>query len=284
MTESMQSVLVIGLGEVGRPIYEIIKESGKFDVYGYDIDPNKSVDDLELIPSSLDYLHIAVPYTNDFVDIVVQYINKLNPDIVIIHSTVAPKTTRKIYKSSGIITAYSPVRGIHRSMKRHLMFWSKWVTALPKEKLNIVSNHLSSIGFKVKTVNASPETLELAKLWETVYRAIMIAAWQELHRIAKTFNVDVELLAEFIGEIHGVLRDRPVYYPSYIGGHCLIPNTNILKEVYPSSLLNFIINSNNLRADEIKDPEIAREVEALKTIALKYANQDYFKESLDHNP
>lgn len=107
------------------------------------------------------------------------------------------------------------------------MFWRKWVAALPTRMLNVVSNHLSRIGFKVRSIKSSPETLELAKLWETVYRAVMIAAWQELHRIARMVGADLELLSEFIGEIHEVLGDRPIYYPSYIGGHCLIPNTKI---------------------------------------------------------
>jgi len=32
-----KKVLVVGLGEVGLPIYKLLKECGKFLVYGFDI-------------------------------------------------------------------------------------------------------------------------------------------------------------------------------------------------------------------------------------------------------
>jgi len=60
--------------------------------------------------------------------------------------------------------------------------------------------------------------LELAKIWETVYRAVMIASGQKIHRIVRKFGADMGIVAEFIGEAHEVLRDRPIYYPDYIGG------------------------------------------------------------------
>jgi len=37
----MQSVLVIGLGEIGGTIFSVLKESGKFDIYGIDLDKKK---------------------------------------------------------------------------------------------------------------------------------------------------------------------------------------------------------------------------------------------------
>jgi UDP-N-acetyl-D-mannosaminuronate dehydrogenase len=36
-----EKVLVVGLGEVGRPLFELLKESGKFEVYGFDLDAEK---------------------------------------------------------------------------------------------------------------------------------------------------------------------------------------------------------------------------------------------------
>ncbi|RLG86484.1 MAG: GDP-mannose dehydrogenase, partial [Thermoprotei archaeon] len=106
------------------------------------------------------------------------------------------------------------------------------------------------------------------------------ASWQEIHRIARKVNADIKIIAEFVGMVHEVLKDRPIYYPNVIGGHCLIPNTKILKTVYPSKLLEFIIESNEKRREEIKNQEIKNEIEELKQIATKYFNKKYYEKAI----
>lgn len=277
----MEKVLIIGLGEVGSAIYRIIKESNRFKVYGYDINPSISKNSLESIEKQIDYLHIAIPYTHKFVEIVKNYVEMFNPRIVFIHSTVAIGTTRAVYNETSITTAYTPIRGKHPDMVKHIIFWNKWVSSIPIENVDNCGKHLSDCGFKIKIHRGSPETLELAKLWETVYRAVMIAAWQELHRIARKFDVDMETIVEFVGEVHEVLRDRPVYYPNYIGGHCLIPNTKILLQLYPSKLFEFVLESNENRLKELNNSEIRNEIEKIKTLTKKYINLDYYGGKID---
>ena len=92
-----RSVLVIGLGEIGRPLYEIFSESRKFNVYGYDIDPSKSIDEYYELPRSVDFLHLAIPFSDKFIDVTMDYAKDFKPRLIFIHSTVAPGTTRKIY-------------------------------------------------------------------------------------------------------------------------------------------------------------------------------------------
>ncbi len=273
----MQRVVVVGLGEVGRPLYEIIAESGKYEVYGYDVDKAKTIHGLNDIPKGIDFLHIAIPYGSRFVDVVVEYVDMWRPSAIVIHSTVAPGTTRRIFERVGIPTAYSPVRGKHPNLKKHLRFWTKWVAVLPKDSEDIIVNHLQSLGFNT-VVSPDPESLELAKLWETVYRAIMIASWQELHRIALRVGADIGVVAEFVREVHEVLRDRPIYFPGFIGGHCLIPNTRILNEVYKSKLLEFVLESNELRAKELEDERVREGVEKVKKVAEKVINLDYYRD------
>ena len=128
----MHSVLIVGLGEVGSAIYEIAIESKKFAVYGYDVNPHKTRNRLDEIPRPINYLHIAIPYTSNFTNIVIEYIEKFSPEIVFIHSTVAPGTTRKILDATNKPIAYTPVRGKHPNMKRHLLFWSKWIVTIPQ--------------------------------------------------------------------------------------------------------------------------------------------------------
>ncbi|OYT44552.1 MAG: GDP-mannose dehydrogenase, partial [Desulfurococcales archaeon ex4484_42] len=106
---------------------------------------------------------------------------------------------------------------------------------------------------------------------------LMIAGWQEIHRVARKFNADIVGIAEFIAEVHEVLRDRPIYYPDYIGGHCLIPNTEILNNVYSSKAWQFILESNKKRLEEIKSKTIKEEINALKNIWMRYVNKEYYK-------
>lgn len=274
---SEESVLVVGLGEIGRPLYDIFSESRRFNVYGYDIDPSKSIDKYDELPKPVDFLHIAIPFSDKFIDIAINYAEEFRPRLIFIHSTIAPGTIRKINDEIKIPIAYTPVRGKHPKIRRHLLFWTKWVTVLPLSQLEGAVEHLRSVGFKVRPYMGSPESLELAKLWETIYRAVMIASWQEIHRIARRFGADIEAIAEFVGEVHEVLRDRPVYYPDYIGGHCLIPNTEILRSVFPAKLFDFIIESNKKRKEEIRQKDVCEEIKKVKNVALRLTNVEYYE-------
>ena len=39
-----ERVLVVGLGEVGRLLFELLRESGKFEVYGFDVNEAKMLE------------------------------------------------------------------------------------------------------------------------------------------------------------------------------------------------------------------------------------------------
>lgn len=277
MKTENHAVLVIGLGEVGRPLYEILSE--KFsNVYGYDVDSNKTVNSLEGVKCPVGTLHIAYPFKdlNQFVDATLGYITMLNPSLVIIHSTVALGTTRAVQSRTSSKVAYSPVRGKHPLMKDHMAFWTKWVAAVNHDALNNAKEHLERAGFKVRA-SQEPESLELAKLWETVYRTIMIASWHEVHRIAMRFGADLDTVAEFVSEVHEVLKDRPIYYPDVIGGHCLIQNTEILFRQTGSRLLELVLESNRKRAEEVMDEKVLEGIEKLKRIWLRYAPRSYYR-------
>ncbi len=274
----MARLLVIGLGEVGSALYSIAVNSGRFEVYGYDLDPRKTANRLEEVPKPVDFLHFCVPYLSKdrFLGALREYVERFKPSLVLIHSTVAPGTTRLVYEALEVPIAYTPVRGKHPNLKPHMLFWPKWVATLPAEALEEATQHLRELGLKAKAYAGPPETLELAKLVETVYRALMIAWWQEVHRMSRKFGAELKAVAEFVGEVHEVLGDRPVYYPGVIGGHCLIPNTEILRSVYPSKMLDAILESNELRVREVEDPEVVKEVEEVKRVAERFLNKDYF--------
>jgi len=272
----MRTTIVIGLGEVGGPLYEILKASNTYMVYGYDVRSEISPNKLDELPRDADFLHIAYPYTEHFIQYTIRYVEQLRPKRLIIHSTVLPGTTRIIHEKTGLPTAYSPVRGKHPYLKRHMMFWPKWVSSYPLEDTEVFAEHLVKAGFKVKTAR-NPETLELAKLFETAYRAVMIATWQELHRLSLKYDAELAGIAEFIAEVHEVLRDRPVFYPDYIGGHCLIPNTKLLDSIDPNSIWRFVIESNERRLSELGAEKVKRDLDEVKKISSRLFPAWYFE-------
>lgn len=278
MGNDVDTVVIIGLGDVGEALYRIFSVGG-FEVYGFDIDPRKTRHSLEDIPRRISFMHISIPFSNteSFVSTVKSYYAKLNPESILIHSTVAPGTTRVIHKELKIPVAYSPVRGIRKNLVKHLYFWTKWVSALPVDEGSRFIKHLEAAGLKAVDCECKPESLELAKLWETVYRALMIAAWQEIHRIAIKSGAELDVIARFIAEVHNVLGDRPIYYPDAIGGHCLIPNTRIMLETYRSKILEFILESNKARYTEINDEKVRSDIDRVAGIWRKMQKEWYFK-------
>jgi UDP-N-acetyl-D-mannosaminuronate dehydrogenase len=198
-----------------------------------------------------------------FVDTVVSYAKQFKPKLLIINSTVPLGTTKKIYEQYKCLVAHSPVRGVHKNhkhMKWELKRWAKYVGGVNIKATNATRKHFEKMNLKVKTLKSCAET-ELAKLFETTYRAWMIACFQEMHRISRHFDADFDEVVDFLEDTHRLRLDRPVMFPGFIGGHCLIPNTELLLSAYDSEFLRLILKSNEKRKEEIKDKSIQKEVE-----------------------
>ena len=50
--------------------------------------------------------------------------------------------------------------------------------------------------------------------------------------IAKKYNVDYDEMWSFSDEIQKFLGNRPKMFPGFIGGHCVIPNLQLIDENY----------------------------------------------------
>lgn len=230
------SIIVLGLGEVGRPLLEIIGE--QYDVLGVDIEPVEP-------QSECDILHICYSFgIPDFVGQTVAYIHKYRPQLTIINSTVAPGTTRAVHQAAGAPIVYSPVRGKHSRMKQELRHYAKFIGPIDEESGRRADAHFRALGMNTKVL-ASPEAAELAKLTETTYFGLMIAWAQEVERYCDEFSLDYDEVVSYYEEI-GFFP--PVkYFPGVIGGHCVMPNIKILQTVFRSDILDAIEKSNQLK-------------------------------------
>ncbi len=272
-----QSVLIIGLGEIGNTLFTLFNEKkGTFVAYGLDLDDAKMKDlnqNLSNIPSKINVMQVCLPCGSQdkFTEIAAKYVKQYKPDLVIINSTVPPGTTIKVAKKCDCQVAHSPARGVHKSAE-HMVWemkrWPKYVGGATPEAAEAAKTHFELLGLKVKILKSCRET-ELAKLFETTYRAWMIACFQEMHRISSFFDADFDETVDFLEDTHRLRFDRPIMFPGVIGGHCLIPNTQLLLKAYDSEFLRLILASNEKRKEEIKDPSIKAAADKVAARAIE---------------
>jgi UDP-N-acetyl-D-mannosaminuronate dehydrogenase len=232
-----KKVAVVGLGEIGKPLFELISKC--HDAIGVDVEPIKNAE-------QVDIMHVCYPFQiKNFVDETARYINLFNPKLTIINSTVAVGTTRSVAKQTGAVVVHSPVRGKHIRMQDELRSYVKFVGAPDQAAGEEAARHFSSFGLKTKTLS-SPEATELAKLTETTYFGLMIAWAQELERYCDQSGQNYSEIASFYEEIKFF---PPVkYFPGIIGGHCVMPNIRILMNWTQSMILEAIEASNRKKA------------------------------------
>ena len=77
---------------------------------------------------------------------------------------------------------------------------------------------------------STTKTAELAKiLVDTTYYGWLINYAQITKMICEKEEIDFDEMWKFADEIHENLGNRPKMYPGIIGGHCVIPNLNLIE-------------------------------------------------------
>lgn len=253
-----ERVVVAGLGEVGKPLLQILSEH--HDVLGVDIQPpNEPV-------GKVDVLHVCYPFQiKDFVGETARYIELFKPRLTIINSTVAVGTTRVVALRTGAAVVNSPVRGKHARMVEEVRRYTKFVGALDSAAAQDAAWHFESAGLKTKILSA-PEATELAKLTETTYFGLMIAWAQEIERYCDQASQNYEEIVSFYDEISFFPKVK--YFPGVIGGHCVMPNIELLRRFDDSAILKAIQSSNQRKIDREASRELTEAVVKEKTIAV----------------
>jgi UDP-N-acetyl-D-mannosaminuronate dehydrogenase len=231
-------VAVVGLGEVGKPLYELMSEYHH--TIGVDIAPIQQLEPVH-------FLHICYPFEiSDFVGETARYIETFKPTLTIINSTVGIGTTRRISERTGAAVINSPIRGKHARMLEELRMYTKYIGALDQDAGELGASHFQSVGL-ITRVLSSPEATELAKLTETTYFGLLIAWAQEVDRYCDVTGANFDDVVSFYEEINYL---PPVkYWPGIIGGHCVMPNIEILLKYEPSRILEAIKTCNTMKVN-----------------------------------
>lgn len=234
MIKSKNNVGILGYGEVGRALAGFYKSPKIKDL-------NRD-DDFQ----GVEILHVCIPYSKNFVKIVKKEIKKIKPKLTIIHSTVAPGTTKKI----GDMTVHSPIRGIHPCLFKGIKTFVKYIGADNKKAAQLAKRHLENLGIKTKIFYPSLTT-ELGKLLDTSYYGLCIAWHGEMKKMCDKLGVDFDKAVTDFNQTYneGYAKlgkknvIRPVLYPPNpcISGHCIVSNAEILKKFFGNKALDLIL-------------------------------------------
>ncbi len=118
--EGTKKIVVVGLGEVGRPLLELL--STNYNAIGVDITPPSDP------IGAVDVLHLCFPYEiKDFIGESARYIEMFKSKVTVINSTVGVGTTRQVAERTGTPVVHSPVLGKHKRMLDEMRSYTKFI-------------------------------------------------------------------------------------------------------------------------------------------------------------
>lgn len=215
---SEKSSVIIGAGEIGKSLFHALNIY--YNVYL--LDKEWSVADHEI-----GVLHITFPYSEEFVSEVKRYQQLFNPEITVIHSTVKPGTSREL----GAV--HSPVIGIHPHLQESLTTFTKF---LGGARAHEVADYFRRAGMKVYLFD-SQETTELMKILDTSFYGMCVEYTKDVKVQCERYGVPFEAWTLWTQNYNRGYEElgypeftRPNLVPimKKIGGHCVLPNTNLL--------------------------------------------------------
>jgi len=217
--QTKMKTLIIGKGEIGTALYNILKE-----VYFTEIRGRENLD------CNPEILHICYPYSEDFIKITQKYIQQYQPKFIVIHSTVPIGTTRQL----GENVWHSPIRGIHPQLEKGLKTFTKYVGG----KYNyFLDEYFLDAGIQCRFIT-TPENSEALKLWDTTQYGVMIMLQKEIYKWCKENNVDFNIVYTYANQTYNKgykeldmeYVNRPILkqIDGKIGGHCVMNNAKLL--------------------------------------------------------
>lgn len=224
--------LVIGLGQVGRAVFEVLLESGK-PVTGVDVAALEMTD-------LFDVIHCCIPYNQSFEHVLNNYISKyLMPNgLVIIHSTVPVGT------SENLSAVHSPIRGVHPHLAVGIKTFTKFFGG-PR------AAEASTYFHDICPTQCTPlaRNTEALKLWDTTYYGWNILFEKFVHKYCAKHGLDFDIVYRAANETYNagyfeldktnVQRPVLTHVAGPIGGHCVLPNAWLLDSVVADILLEY---------------------------------------------
>src|SRR3990167_2347401 len=249
-----EMTLVIGSGEIGKSLKNVLVSAYKVFIRDIQEDDEVNVNWYRVI-------HVCYPYSSKFVEITKEYIAKYKPELTIIHSTVAPGTTAQLGR--GVV--HSPVNGRHPHLEQGIKTFIKFIGGNDVFSVFKAIEHLQRAGIKTQAL-ANSTTSELAKVLCTRRLGMTVVEMKETARLCEKYSVPFqEVYTEWnnnyndsyaqLGE-YRFMRPTLFPMPGEIGGHCVIPNLELIPKDEISQL---ILGRNDVYKNEVKISETSRQ-------------------------
>jgi hypothetical protein len=212
----LKHLVLGGLGQVGSALVELLRCDWS------------DAEHESIRAGRPDVLHVAIPYAKDVAGSVHMARDRFDPAHVVVHSTVPVGTCDAL----GAI--HSPVRGVHPHMLAGLRTFVKFFGGPHAAE---VAQLFADRGVRTRVL-ADARTCEALKLWDTAQYGLQLRLMQEMHRWCADNGVPFNEVYGFANATYNsgytalgrpeVCRPFLRYAGPGIGGHCVLPNLDLL--------------------------------------------------------
>lgn len=228
--------LIIGYGEIGRGVVGAYESYHKFDIIDPIFKVSRKID-------KYDVMCVAIPYSENFVEIVRNYKEKYDPDAIIIFSTVEVGTTSQIPTA-----VHVPIEGKHPYLVESIKKWQVFMGGRNK----IAYKFFADTNKLVYQLD-KPEHSEFLKLQSTTNYMVALEYARYVSKCCENIGLNYNEVQTFNLAYNQLYKSMGA--PNYqryiltapegkIGGHCLLPNSKILQKQFPSKLIDVIREAN----------------------------------------
>jgi hypothetical protein len=211
--------VILGAGEVANAIKANLIEKN---VHMYD------KGQWEQLSLKHRFLHVAIPYSDKFIQIVQDAKKVFNPEFVVIHSTVKPGTSKKLK------AVYSPVIGRHaHGLGNQLKAFRKFFAGVAVDAAAVMAQFDITTGYWER----GTDSLEYAKIMSTTRMYFDLYFQKQIQKDCGKNGYEFEdVYTKWTRNYNkGTTVEhpewsRPVYSfmeTDFPGGHCLRPNIHL---------------------------------------------------------
>jgi len=210
---------ILGAGQVGEVLENLLENTKVYDIGQWEGE----------VHIECDYLHIAIPFTDSFMRTVENAERIFTPDIMIIHSTVSPGTSKKLS------CLYSPIMGRHDDdFKNNVKMYRKFIAG-DKGQFDTIKSE-----FKLEAEYWGDNTneLEYSKVMSTNRMYWDLILQKHMQDDCKTHGYDfTQVYTRWTDNYNAGIRvkhdnwARPIYSKMETDkpqGHCLGANIHLL--------------------------------------------------------
>lgn len=247
---SNDTVVVLGCGEVGESIAKILDRQQDVDVVRLDTAHEDYYEQFQRAMSSeVLAIHVCIPGDlKNLPNKIVRPIERLQPSMVLIHSTVPPGTCEAVWEETQVALCHAQIHAkhtTHAGMAESILHGAPMLIGCHESYVMRFGEYLLGLGFKEVMWVGETVTSEVGKLLATTLYANLIAFHQAAERACRATGADLGGARKIWTDYYFPDFDVSKIYPGLIGGHCCMPNLEILKKAAPDEMWDAIQVSNS---------------------------------------